>query len=120
MKYVDDAGEGGAASPTLWLMHASIVCKSKAGTGVATRGDVDGGSGGGALNGISDVDVGEGGGGVALSHRRGGGGSKSLCGIVIGGFGSGSLPIGGSRVGIEGIIAIDFSGLSFALILSPS
>ena len=113
VEYVDDAGEDGAASPTLWLMHASIVCKSKAGTGVATRGDAEGGSGGGALDSI---------GGRALKlycilEEEGG---PPLCCVEAIGVGGGPLTIGASRASLGGSISIDFSGLSFAIILSSS
>ena len=52
---MDDAGEWGAASSISatagdLFSATAIVCKSKVGTDVATRGDVEGGSGGGALS----------------------------------------------------------------------
>ena len=66
VEYVDDAGEWGAASSISatagdLFSATAIVCKSKVGTDVATRGDVEGGSGGGALDGLGDGDGGSGG-----------------------------------------------------------
>ena len=61
-----------------------------------------------------------------LSHREGGGGGALTLGTIgaigVDGIGvrGGALTLGASRAGVGASISIDFSGLSFALILCSS
>ena len=95
---MDDAGEWGAASSISatagdLFSATAIVCKSKVGTDVATRGDVEGGSvgGGRALygGGAGGAFVPLAPGGLALYGGGAGGGGVALDGLGDGDRGSG-------------------------------